>query len=75
VATAPYEAAHNGRNGTRARAPGEVGHDDPINLDHYEKKCLERALAATGGDKLAAARMLQVGKSTLYRKLKRYNIP
>lgn len=75
VATSAYESAHNGRNGSRARAPGEVGHDDPINLDHYEKKCLERALAATGGDKLAAARMLQVGKSTLYRKLKRYNIP
>ena len=27
-----------------------------------------------GGDKLAAARLLKVGKSTLYRKLKRYGI-
>lgn len=62
------------RNGGRSRAPGEVSQDDPIDLDHYEMKCLERALYATGGDKLAAARMLNVGKSTLYRKLKRYNI-
>ena len=54
--------------------PGEVSSSDPISLDHYERKCLERALAETGGDKLAAARLLQVGKSTLYRKLKRYGI-
>jgi DNA-binding NtrC family response regulator len=73
--TSPAEESHfAARNGFRARAPGEVGQEDPINLDHYEMKCLERALAATGGDKLAAARMLKVGKSTLYRKLKRYNI-
>ncbi len=54
--------------------PGEVKFEDPISLDHYEMKCLERALAETGGDKLKAARLLQVGKSTLYRKLKRYGI-
>ena len=33
-----------------------------------------RALDNCGGDKLAAARLLKVGKSTLYRKLKRYGI-
>lgn len=74
VASPAEEVHHVARNGVRSRAPGEVGQEDPINLDHYEMKCLERALAATGGDKLAAARMLKVGKSTLYRKLKRYNI-
>lgn len=74
VASTVEEHPHTPRNGVRARAPGEVGQEDPINLDHYEMKCLERALAATGGDKLAAARMLKVGKSTLYRKLKRFNI-
>lgn len=74
VTSSADEHHHAPRNGVRARAPGEVGQDDPINLDHYEMKCLERALAATGGDKLAAARMLKVGKSTLYRKLKRFNI-
>jgi two-component system response regulator HydG len=37
-------------------------------------KALLHALDRTGGDKLAAARLLKVGKSTLYRKLKRYGI-
>jgi len=31
-----------------------------------------RALSETGGDKLAAARILGIGKTTLYRKLKQY---
>jgi transcriptional regulator of acetoin/glycerol metabolism len=33
-----------------------------------------RALDQTGGDKLKAAGLLKIGKSTLYRKLKRYGI-
>ena len=45
-----------------------------MSLELYEKKALLRALEETGGDKLAAARLLGVGKSTLYRKLKRYGI-
>jgi DNA-binding NtrC family response regulator len=48
--------------------------DEPISLHHYERRCLERALEQTRGDKLKAARLLKVGKSTLYRKLKRYGI-
>jgi DNA-binding NtrC family response regulator len=59
---------------SRPLRPGEIGEDDPISLDHYEMKCLERALQATNGDKLKAAKLLKVGKSTLYRKLKRYSI-
>jgi two-component system response regulator HydG len=30
------------------------------------------ALRKTGGDKVAAARLLAIGKTTLYRKLKEY---
>jgi two-component system response regulator HydG len=56
------------------REPWEIGAEDPISLDLYEKKALLRALHETGGDKLAAARLLKVGKSTLYRKLKRFGI-
>ena len=37
-------------------------------------KVLLRALDATGGDKLEAAKLLNLGKSTLYRKLKRFGI-
>ena len=52
----------------------EIGSEEPVSLELYEKKALLRALHETGGDKLAAARLLKVGKSTLYRKLKRYGI-
>lgn len=52
----------------------DISGEDPISLDHYEMKCLLRALDDVEGDKLAAARLLKVGKSTLYRKLKRFGI-
>ncbi|MBK7874990.1 MAG: sigma 54-interacting transcriptional regulator [Planctomycetes bacterium] len=52
----------------------DITDEDPVSLDLYEKKALLRALAQSGGDKLAAARLLKVGKSTLYRKLKRFGI-
>lgn len=59
---------------TRLERPWDITDDDPISLEHYEKKVLIRALNECGGDKLSAARLLNVGKSTLYRKLKRYHI-
>ncbi|MCE9595480.1 MAG: sigma 54-interacting transcriptional regulator [Planctomycetes bacterium] len=59
---------------SRARQPWDIADDEPVSLDLYEKKCLLRALHETGDDKLAAARLLKVGKSTLYRKLKRFGI-
>lgn len=43
-------------------------------LDAYEKGALLHSLRLTNGDKLAAARLLKVGKSTFYRKLKQYGI-
>ncbi len=43
-------------------------------LDAYEKGALLHALSLTSGDKLAAARLLEVGKSTFYRKLKLHGI-
>ena len=52
----------------------EISPEENVSLDLYEKKALLRALKETGGDRLAAARLLKVGKSTLYRKLKRYDI-
>ncbi len=54
--------------------PWAITEEDPISLDHYEMKALLRALNATRGDKLEAARLLKLGKSTLYRKLKRFGI-
>lgn len=52
----------------------EPQEEEPVSLELFEKKALLRALDETGGDKLAAARLLKIGKSTLYRKLKRYDI-
>lgn len=59
---------------SQAAQPWQIGEEDPISLDHYEMKALLRALDRCDGDKLAAARLLRVGKSTLYRKLKKFGI-
>ncbi len=64
----------DGRFMSRDVREWDITDEDPIDLELYEKKALLRALDSVGGDKLAAARLLRVGKSTLYRKLKRLGI-
>jgi len=56
------------------KSPETEAMETPVSLDAYERLALERALREAEGDKLAAARLLNVGKSTLYRKLKRHGI-
>jgi two-component system response regulator HydG len=46
--------------------------DELLPLEELERRAILRALKETGGDKLAAARLLGIGKTTLYRKLKQY---
>jgi DNA-binding NtrC family response regulator len=46
--------------------------DELVPLDALERRAIFRALRETAGDKLAAARLLGIGKTTLYRKLKQY---
>jgi len=46
----------------------------PRTLAEIERDAIERTLEETGGDKAAAARILGVNKSTLYRKLQKYSI-
>jgi len=70
---APAEV-HASASAARRHHDWDITDDDPISLDHYEMKVLLRALEHVDGDKLAAARLLNVGKSTLYRKLKRFGI-
>jgi len=53
------------------RAPQK---DELLPLDELERRAILRTLRETGGDKLAAARMLGIGKTTLYRKLKQYRL-
>ncbi len=52
------------------------GGDDPATfptLDELERRYIQRVLAAVGGNKALAARMLGLDRRTLYRKLDRYN--
>ena len=46
--------------------------DEQITLAELERRAIFRALQKTRGDKMAAARLLGIGKTTLYRKLKQY---
>ena len=56
---------------TTERAPDK---DEILPLEELERRAILRTLRETGGDKLSAARMLGIGKTTLYRKLKQYNM-
>jgi two-component system response regulator HydG len=49
------------------------GNDELLPLEELERRAIFRALRETGGDKLAAAKLLGIGKTTLYRKLKQYD--
>jgi transcriptional regulator with PAS, ATPase and Fis domain len=55
--------------GTGERLPHN---DELLPLEELERRAILRALKEAGGDKLAAARILGIGKTTLYRKLKQY---
>ena len=61
---------------TNIQVPSLGGRDGSpesvIPLEEMERQAILRALAGSGGDKLRAARMLGIGKTTLYRKLKKY---
>jgi len=46
--------------------------DEVVPLEELERRAIIRALRETAGDKLAAARLLGIGKTTLYPKLKQY---
>lgn len=59
----------NLQHGPSERAPQN---DELLPLDEMERRAILRALREAGGDKLAAARLLGIGKTTLYRKLKQY---
>ena len=48
--------------------------EENVSFENYERMCLLAALAETKGDKLAAAKLLRVGKSTFYRKLKAHGL-
>ncbi len=55
--------------GKQERLPDK---DEFLPLEELERRAILRALREAAGDKLAAARLLGIGKTTLYRKLKQY---
>jgi transcriptional regulator with PAS, ATPase and Fis domain len=44
----------------------------PYDMASIERWAIYRALAATNDDRMEAAKLLGIGKTTLYRKLKKY---
>jgi DNA-binding NtrC family response regulator len=56
---------------TTERTPDK---DEILPLEELERRAILRTMRETGGDKLSAARMLGIGKTTLYRKLKQYHL-
>ncbi len=60
------------RQSTRKRTEPEHSRESAVeSLEEHEKRVIERALAAHGGNKKAAAKQLGIAESTLHRKLKR----
>ncbi len=55
-------------NGSYARVEFEM----PAKMDDIERASIEAALEFTNGDKSRAARLLGIGRKTLYRKLEQY---
>ncbi len=59
---------------SQARVYPPVGGSPILPLTEIEKRAIIEALAFTEGDRAAAANLLGIGRTTLYRKLKEYNI-
>ncbi len=62
----------NLQNPHRASSVAHPGGEPIVPLRELERQAILRAVADARGDKLLAARMLGIGKTTLYRKLKEY---
>jgi len=45
----------------------------PSSMDEIEQQVIEATLDYTSGDKSHAARVLGIGRKTIYRKLEQYN--
>jgi|SRR5579863_4056617 transcriptional regulator with PAS, ATPase and Fis domain len=56
----------------RASATDGPNNNEIMPLREIERRAILHAMRETGGDKLATSRLLGIGKTTLYRKLKEY---
>ena len=57
------------------RAERAVDADRPIDLEQVEKSLIERALARTGGNVSAAARLLSIGREALRYRMAKFGLP
>lgn len=48
--------------------------DEPRSLEDLERRAILNALQTAGGDRARAAKLLGIGKTTIYRKLKEYGL-
>ena len=55
--------------GPAGQARAGIGHDEPTAIG----RAIERAVKKTGGNITEAARLLGIGRATLYRKLTTYS--
>jgi two-component system response regulator HydG len=63
------EDAPEGREGASSTSNGEI-----VSIAEMEKHAILETIRQLKGDKLMAAKLLGIGKTTLYRKLKEYGI-
>lgn len=52
----------------------KLANDYKLGMERTEQEAIEKALETTGNDRKAAARLLRMGRSTLYLKLKKYGL-
>ena len=62
------------QGGPPPRTSAASGDHGVVPLEEMEKQAILEALDRLNGDKLLAARLLGIGKTTLYRKLKEYGV-
>ena len=61
-------------SGQPAAAQSYLMTAEPVSLRSYERLALEHALAEVDGVRLAAAKLLRIGTSTLHRKMVRHGL-
>ena len=76
--SAEFPSAHARHERASAASEGRgngIRIDLPSAMDEIEKQVIEATLEYTDGDKSQAARLLNIGRKTLYRKLEQYGEP
>ncbi len=67
-ATRPYVMTP-ARRAEHPTLPSSAGSALPLSFDAYERAAYQRAISETGGDLQAAAKLLGIGKTTIYRRV------